>query len=56
MNARRELRDTEFRLELVEQKLRRVTNEYTMLIAKRDRLRRELGDDPQQPLTGWDAT
>jgi len=36
--------DTEFRLEIVEQKLRRITNEYELLIAKRDRLRAELGE------------
>lgn len=55
MSKRRELMDTEFRLELVEQKLRRITNEYQLLIAKRDRLKAELGDD-QPPLTGWDVT
>ncbi len=50
-DPRRELRDTEFRLELATEKLRRAQNAHTLLVAKRARLRRELGLDVDPQLS-----
>ena len=47
MDKRRELRDTEFRLEVAEQKQRQAENLVKLLRAKRLRLRKEMGLEPE---------
>lgn len=54
-HLRQQLRDTEVRLSVAEQKFKHVSAERDALLARKARLERELGLD-QQPLTGWDCT